>query len=85
MAKPQSFTRTGASEMVKHYFLIARNGTNEASKMFHSTDDRTAIGDAAMLIMKLAYPNQEPWASGHIELHNEIDVVLAEMKAKETE
>jgi len=44
--------------------------------------DTDAIGVSAMRIMSLAYPNNAMWAKGHIELINDMGVVLREMAAK---
>lgn len=49
---------------------------------FEAQNDADAIGVAALKVLTLAYPNTEPWATGHIELVNDMGVVLAEMAAK---
>ena len=65
--------------MVKHYILRATKDTQTAHIHFHANNDAEAIADAAIGVVKQAYPNREPWATGFIELINEIGVVLKEM------
>lgn len=57
-------------------------GKNQRVHTFESDNDREAIADGALRVLTLAYPNQEPWATGRIELINDMGVVLAEMGAK---
>jgi hypothetical protein len=45
-------------------------------------NDTNAIGVSAMRIISLASQNNSMWAKGHIELINDMGVVLAEMAAK---
>jgi hypothetical protein len=67
---------------MREFVLTARNDTDSREWKFQSENDRTALVDATMYVMEFAYPNQEPWANGHIELINDLGVVLAEMESK---
>lgn len=48
---------------------------------FLAEDDKRALIAGAMVVMSKAYPMREPWASGKIELINDLGVILAEMGA----
>jgi hypothetical protein len=55
---------------------------NYKTHLFGAENDRDAVATGAMVVMQLAYPNREPWASGHIQLINDMGVILQEMQAK---
>ncbi len=67
---------------MRTFQLRATSGKTRRIHTFHSVSDTEAIGDAAFRILSLAYPNQEPWATGRIELINDMGVVLREMGEK---
>jgi len=58
------------------------NGTY-STRVFLSSSDKEAIVSGAFMVMRLAYPNREPWANGQIELVNDLGVIIAEMGAKQ--
>lgn len=68
---------------MREFQLRGTLGTTQRIHTFECDDDREAIADGAMRVMVLAYPNREPWATGRIELINDIGVVLAEMGEKQ--
>jgi hypothetical protein len=67
----------------REFRLRATLGKNCRQEEFVAWTDTDAIGVGAMIVMRNAHPNVEPWASGHIELINDMDVIIAEMGAKE--
>ena len=64
------------------FTITATLGQTKRTHTFEAKNDADAIGAGAMKVVTLAYPNAEPWASGHIELVNDMGVVLAEMGVK---
>ncbi len=64
------------------FTLKATLGQTKRFQTFEAKNDADAIGVGALRVVTLAYPNAEPWASGQIELINDMGVVLAEMGAK---
>lgn len=64
---------------MRTFTLKATYKTTSRTHTFQASTDDDAIGVAAMRVVTLAYPNIQPWASGKIELINDMDVVLAEM------
>ncbi len=68
---------------MRQFQLIATRRNNKRIHTFEAENDRDAIGVASWRVMTLAYPNQEPWANGRIELVNEMGVILAEMGEKD--
>lgn len=67
----------------REFTLRATLGENRKQEEFTAWTDTDAIGVGAMIVMRNAYPNVEPWATGQIELINDMDVIIAEMGAKE--
>jgi hypothetical protein len=67
----------------REFRLRATFRKNCKQQEFAAWTDTDAIGIAAMMVMRNAYPNVEPWASGQIELINDMDVIIAEMGATE--
>lgn len=64
------------------FTITATLGRTKRIHTFEAKNDADAMGVGALKVVTLAYPNCEPWASGHIELVNDMGVVLAEMGVK---
>lgn len=77
--------------MMRRFTLRASLQGKRRVHVFQSPDDRTAIADGAFEVMRLAYyksmaratSTQIVWAYGHIELINDLGVIIKEMPAKE--
>ena len=65
--------------MMRLFTLQATLRSTKRIHTFYAKNDADAIGVGALRVCTLAYPNAEPWASGHIELINDMGVILAEM------
>lgn len=69
---------------MRQFALMARNddGVCIAQHLFEAESDRDAVAVGALKVMKLAYPMVQPWCDAHIDLVNDLNVVLAEMGKK---
>lgn len=67
---------------MRTFQLVGTLGKNKRVHTFTSDNDRDALADGALRVLTLAYPNVEPWATGRIELVNDMGIVLAEMGTK---
>jgi hypothetical protein len=67
---------------MRTFQLVGTLGRNKRVHTFTSDNDRDALADGALRVLTLAYPNVEPWATGRIELVNDMGIVLAEMGQK---
>lgn len=73
------------------YWLHAEHRGLKRVWVFRSLDDRLAVADGAFEVLRqsaylgAAHPSvtQQVWALGMIRLINDMDVVLAEMQAKD--
>lgn len=69
---------------MRQFALLARDveGRIIAQHCFDAESDRDALAVGALKVMKLAYPMVQPWCDAHIDLVNDLNVVLAEMGEK---
>jgi hypothetical protein len=70
---------------MRQFALLARSddGAYIAQHLFEAESDRDAVAVGALKVMKLAYPMVQPWCDGHIDLVNDLNVVIAEMGSKQ--
>lgn len=77
--------------MMRRFTLRASLQGKRRVHVFMSPDDRTALADGSFEVMRLAYyksmaratSTQVVWAYGHIELINDMGVIIHEMPAKD--
>lgn len=77
--------------MMRRFTLRATLQGRRRVHVFSAPNDRCAIADGAFEVMRLAYyksmaratSTQTVWAYGHIELINDLGVIIQEMPSKE--
>ena len=69
-------------KLMSTYTLTASGSGKMQTVTLEATDDIDAITIGALTVMRNAYPNVQPWASGRITLANSDGTIISEMKEK---